>query len=110
MSVRLTVIPSTSRLTWCNSYGSEDDATWEGAWFKCGYDYKLRIKVTDIAGNVYDDMDGDGQFDDYTFWATPFVAPITLNTPADLSKLLFRFDCGAPQVAIYQVGAGWSYL
>jgi len=88
------------------SYSSQDDATWLGAWFKCGYDYKLRVKVTDIAGNVYDDMDGDGQFDDYTFWANPFAAPITLNTPADLSKLIFKLDCGAPQVAISQVDAG----
>jgi hypothetical protein len=79
-------------------YGVED---W--SWLKCGYDYKLRIKVTDIAGNVYDDEDGDGQFDDYTFWANPFVTPITLMTPADDSKLIFNLDCGAPQVAISQV-------
>ena len=85
------------------SYSFQDPATWLGAWFKCGYDYKLRVKVTDIAGNVYDDQDGDGQFDDYTFWANPFAAPITLNTPADLSKLIFTLDCGAPQVAISQV-------
>ncbi|TFH65852.1 MAG: hypothetical protein E4G91_00970, partial [Candidatus Zixiibacteriota bacterium] len=82
-------------------YGVED---W--SWLKCGYDYKLRLKVTDIAGNVYDDNDGDGQFDDYTFWSNPFAAPIELNTPADLSKLIFNYDCGAPQVAIYEVGAG----
>jgi hypothetical protein len=88
------------------SYDSEDEASWVGAWFKCGYDYKLRVKVTDIAGNVYDDNDGDGQFDDYTFWSNPFVTPITLNTPADLSKMIFTLDCGAPQVAIYEVGAG----
>jgi hypothetical protein len=80
-------------------YGVED---W--SWLKCGYDYKLRIKVTDIAGNVYDDNDGDDQFDDYTFWANPFVTPITLMTPADDSKLIFYYDCGAPQVAIYEVG------
>ncbi len=75
-------------------------------WMKCGYDYKLRIKVTDIAGNVYDDQDGDGQFDDYTFWANPFTSPINLNTPADGSKILFKLDCGAPQVAIDEVTSG----
>ncbi len=91
---------------------SEWTHTWDGeewednGWMKCGFDYKLRIKVTDIAGNVYDDTDGDGQFDDYTFWANPFAAPISLITPADASKLIFRLDCGAPQVAIYEATAG----
>lgn len=86
------------------SYSSGTSATWPGAWFNCGYDYKLRVKVTDIAGNVYDDNDGDGQFDDYTFWANPWAPPISLITPADDSKLIFNYDCGAPQVAIYEVG------
>ncbi|MCX6832512.1 MAG: Ig-like domain-containing protein [candidate division Zixibacteria bacterium] len=86
---------------WIDAEGEHD------GWMKCGYDYKLRIKVTDIAGNVYDDENGDGQFDDYTFWANPFTTPINLNTPAtDGSKLLFRLDCGAPQVAIDEVTSG----
>jgi len=96
-----------------DGYAGTENSIWryrwyidDWSWFKCGYDYKLRLKVTDIAGNVYDDNDGDGQFDDYTFWANPFAAPIELNTPADLSKMIFRYDCGAPQVAISEVVAG----
>ncbi|MCK4857219.1 MAG: T9SS type A sorting domain-containing protein [candidate division Zixibacteria bacterium] len=76
----------------------EGDTIWCAA--PCGFEYKLRIKVTDVSGNVYDDNDGDGQFDDYTFWQNPWANPIDLTTPADVSKMLFTLDCGAPQVAI----------
>lgn len=68
----------------------------------CGYWYKLRIMVTDIAGNVYDDMDGSGFFDDYTFWDYPWN-PMDERQPADESKLLFYYDCGAPDVAFCDV-------
>jgi hypothetical protein len=71
----------------------------------CGYSYKLRIMVTDIAGNVYDDYDGDGFFDDYTFWDYAWK-PIEERMPADGSKLLFYHDCGAPDVAFCDV---WTH-
>lgn len=88
-------------------HATHTQVTWStSAWMKCGFDYKLRIKVTDIAGNVYDDENGDGQFDDYTFWDKPFEAPINLKSPADVSKMLFTLDCGAPQVAISEFEAG----
>ncbi|MFH2056087.1 MAG: hypothetical protein ABIJ61_09025, partial [bacterium] len=68
----------------------------------CGYWYKLRIMVTDIAGNVYDDLDGSGFFDDYTFWDYPWN-PMDQREPADGSKILFYYDCGAPDVAFCDV-------
>jgi hypothetical protein len=71
-------------------------------WMNCWSDYKLRIKVTDIAGNVLDDMDGDGLFDDYTFWDDP----VAQTAPADISKLLFRLNCGASPVSIYEFASG----
>jgi hypothetical protein len=47
-------------------------------------------------------MDGSGFFDDYTFWDYPWN-PIDQREPADGSKLLFYYDCGAPDVAFCDV-------
>jgi hypothetical protein len=71
----------------------DDDFT-----LQCWNSYKLRIWVVDVAGNVYDDSDGDKKLDDYTFWDDP----VEMNAPADPSKMLFTLHCGAPQVAVSQ--------
>ncbi len=87
---------------WVGDEGEEIDHIDTTFGIPCGYNYKLRIMITDIAGNVYDDMDGSGFFDDYTFWDYPWN-PIGQREPADGSKLLFYYDCGAPDVAFCDV-------
>lgn len=55
--------------------------------------YDIRIKVVDQAGNVWQDMDEDGQFDDSTFnWAVAVGAGVTIFV-----------DNEAPQPAISMV-------
>lgn len=51
--------PANNNSIWTYEWNSDDG--------NCGYDYRIRVAVEDNAGNWMLDMDGDGNFDDYTF-------------------------------------------
>ncbi|MGB5105495.1 MAG: FlgD immunoglobulin-like domain containing protein [Candidatus Zixiibacteriota bacterium] len=55
----------------------------------CGRTYRIRVAVKDQAGNWMLDMDGDGNFDDYTFD----------DAEANGAGFLLTYDCTAPQPA-----------
>lgn len=76
------------------AYPANNNSIWTYQWYigslDCGFDYRIRIAVKDAAGNWMLDMDGDGNFDDYTFDdAMGFGA----------GMIMFK-DCGAPEPVI----------
>ncbi len=73
--------PANNNSIWTYTWNSDDG--------RCGYDYRIRVAVKDAAGNWMLDMDGDGNFDDYTF-----------DDAMDAGAgMVIYFDCEAAQPA-----------
>ena len=74
--------PANNNSIWTYDWEYDDD-------LDCGHTYRVRVAVEDQAGNWMLDMDGDGNFDDYTFD----------DAQAAGAGFLVTYDCEAPQPA-----------